>query len=878
MTKKKTQPVASQSGGVQVAGDAEVRGSLVGRDQHNTTTNNITVMLQMAGFTPPPDLADLRTKYLEHIRRQYHALDFKGIPQLDNLARSLALEDVYVPLVARPDLPAGETLERRLAGRGFDREALPADALVQLGKPEAAAPARVEEALRDQPRVVVLGDPGSGKSTLLKHLALRLVSEPDAPLPILVPLNAFADALQRSDRNLQAYLPDYFTGLASGVSDLGPLFTAALDHGQAVILLDGLDEVQRDRPRLAHKVEAFAREAVGRGNKVVVTSRIVGYREAPLESQTWALYTLLDFDDQQIEDFTAKWCLAFELSALGDTPEARAAAATERAGLLAALQANRGVTRLASNPLLLTILALIKRQGVSLPHRRVELYELYLKTLLTAWNKARALDKRQVGPDVDYTQTLLTLAPLALWLREENPTAGLVSERALLDWLTRHFMGEDWGLPRGPATEKAGEFLHSIRRYSNLLIERGAGQYGFIHLTFEEALAAYGLMQAEPETSLAVIQQHLTEPGWRETILLSIGVRGLLNREPRRAGEVVRAMLNMECTGDDVGQNLLLAGECLEDVEELGVGRPAAEAVKQALRAAAHNRSLPPAVQRDAGFILGRVGWAPEDLDQFIAIPAGPFLYGDDKHPQVIAEPFAIAKYPVTNRQYRRFVEAKGYDQREWWSDEGWRWREGTYDSQATEDYEKRRLAQRPPEKRNEPYFWYDSKWNNPLAPVVGVSWFEAEAYSQWLSKELGKPIRLPTEEEWERAARHTDGREYPWGDAFTRHHLNCAEWWGDQDDLDWDKWWDEKGYESASTTIVGQFTEGNSMAGLSDMSGNVWEWTNSWYETKQINRAVRGGSWDVDRRGARCACRFRFVPGFFDDVGFRVLSPGSYS
>ena len=64
-------------------------------------------------------------------------------------------------------------------------------------------------------------------------------------------------------------------------------------------------------------------------------------------------------------------------------------------------------------------------------------------------------------------------------------------------------------------------------------------------------------------------------------------------------------------------------------------------------------------------------------------------------------------------------------------------------------------------------------KWNNPLAPVVGVSWFEAEAYCNWLSEELGRPIRLPTEEEWERAARHTDGREYPWGKEFDRNRLD---------------------------------------------------------------------------------------------------------
>jgi formylglycine-generating enzyme required for sulfatase activity len=110
-------------------------------------------------------------------------------------------------------------------------------------------------------------------------------------------------------------------------------------------------------------------------------------------------------------------------------------------------------------------------------------------------------------------------------------------------------------------------------------------------------------------------------------------------------------------------------------------------------------------------------------------------------------------------------LDAGGYEKREYWSGDGWAWRTGTYDSKATEDYEKRWLANRPKEKRSEPYDWHDQKWNNPISPVVGITWFEAEAYCNWLSHEMGQPMRLPTEEEWERAARHTDGREYPWGE-----------------------------------------------------------------------------------------------------------------
>ncbi|MBM3131386.1 MAG: NACHT domain-containing protein, partial [Chloroflexi bacterium] len=672
--------IEKMSGGTVIEGEVTADRDVIMGDQ-----NNITLVIQMAGYAPAPNLTQLRDDYLAHLQRNYRALDFKGIPQLDNLSRELLLEEVYVPLVARGELPAGETWERRLAGRALAE--LPEHAEAMLAKGEAA-PVRVEQALAKQSRVVIIGDPGSGKSTLLKHLALRLASETNAPLPILVPLNAYADALAHGDRNLQTYLAEYFAGLAHGIANLAPLFADSIAKGQAVILLDGLDEVQRDRAHLVARVEAFTAEATARGNKVVVTSRVVGYRESPLAPKAWTLFTLLDFDRDAIEEFARKWCSAFEKSVRGDTPEAQASAEEERKSLIEAIDANPGVARLASNPLLLTILALIKRQGVSLPNRRVELYELYLKTLITAWSRARALDKRPVGPLLDYLETIGVLGPLALWLRQENPTAGIVPEERLREWLAKHFQGDEWGLKPGPAAERARTFLASVRTYSNLLLERGQGRYGFIHLTFEEALAARGLVrlgELSLHDSLAIICAHLTDPGWRETILLAVGVWGLVREEPRKAGEVARAILKHECAGENAGKGILLAGACLEDVGELGLGRVAAQEITDALLTAYRHRALPPTVQRDAGFILGRMGWTPPDLNAFIPIPAGEFLYGDDKRKTKIEKPFAISKYPVTNRQYREFVKAKGYDRREFWSDDGWAWRTGTWDSKASD-------------------------------------------------------------------------------------------------------------------------------------------------------------------------------------------------
>lgn len=847
----------------------------VQRDMVNVAGNQYNLFIQAVGaFIPPPDLEQLRRDYLDHIQRSHRALDFKGIPQLRSLTNELSLEEVYVPLMARPDFPEGETWERRVAGRAFGREALPEEALQEMGRGLSSAPVQIEEALREKKRVVVLGDPGSGKSTMLKYLALRLAKDTDAPLPILLPLNAYARALGQREINLQSYLVDYFAGRAEGVASLGPLFKEALANGKAVILLDGLDEVQSNRAALVQKVEAFAHEAVLRGNRVLVSSRIVGYRDAALNPKDWALYTLLDFTPEAIESFAEKWCLAFEKSTLGDTPEAEAAAKTERQGLLDAIRNNQGVGRLASNPLLLTILALIKRQGVELPKSRIKLYDRYLETLIEAWNRASALDKSAGRLSLDYEATLEVLGPLALRVREQNPTAGLVSTHQLHDWIAEHFMSDQWGLKNGPARERAREFLESVRRYSNLLVERGEGQYGFIHLTFEEALAAYGLIaagQIDRQKSLSIIQAHLTDPAWRETILLSVGVAGLINRQPLVAGEFVRGMLKMKCDTEHAGYHILMAGACLEDVGESGMGQLAAREVQEALLNACHNRTLPPAAQRDAGFSLARTGWIPNDLDGWVSFPTGSFLYGEDKKPAKIETPFSMQKYPVTNLQFKRFMSDKGYNRREFWSEEGWSWKTGTYDTKATGST-KTYLSQRPADKRNEPYFWHDEKWNNPLAPVVGVSWFEAEAYATWLAKELNRPVRLPTEQEWERAARGIKGREYPWGDTFDRAKVNCAAFWKQKDDADY-----AFDVDSAGTSMIDQFKDGETPEGIRDLSGNVWEWTNSWYEKEQTNRVLRGGSWFYSHWNVRCAGRFWFVPDYFFNLfGFRVVSPGS--
>lgn len=178
-------------------------------------------------------------------------------------------------------------------------------------------------------------------------------------------------------------------------------------------------------------------------------------------------------------------------------------------------------------------------------------------------------------------------------------------------------------------------------------------------------------------------------------------------------------------------------------------------------------------------------------------------------------------------------------------------------------------FGKRPQDKRSKPYLWDDSRFNNPLAPVVGVNYYEAEAYCVWLSNVLHRKIRLPAKEEWERTARGVNGRDYPWGNTFDRNRLNCQEYWHENSRLDWDNWMVS---DKSTTTVVVQFIEAISESGVCDLAGNVTEWTSSWQE-KRLHYAAYGGAWND------CCGRFNHQPNnvvLLDSMGFRVSTPGA--
>jgi formylglycine-generating enzyme required for sulfatase activity len=182
-------------------------------------------------------------------------------------------------------------------------------------------------------------------------------------------------------------------------------------------------------------------------------------------------------------------------------------------------------------------------------------------------------------------------------------------------------------------------------------------------------------------------------------------------------------------------------------------------------------------------------------IGDWALVPAGPFLFGDEKEKKKIEYDYEIGAFPVTCQEYLTFLEESKYE----WEGQG------------------------------------ESLSEKADHPVVEVSYEDATSYCKWLSEKEGAAIRLPTEEEWEKAARGEDGREYPWGDEFDQDKCNT----------------EESGI--GGTSEATRFPEGQSPYGCRDMAGNVWEWTST---KRKGYFVIKGGSWLDDRVFARCAYR----------------------
>jgi formylglycine-generating enzyme required for sulfatase activity/energy-coupling factor transporter ATP-binding protein EcfA2 len=795
----------------------------------------------------------------------------------------------------------------------------------------------------EQKRLVILGPPGSGKTTLLHYLVLvftgvvthTLRAQLGSPFPMIGRLR------ELGGEGGPAALTELLSRCCPVSGAPKGFFERRLRRGGCIVLLDGLDEVLDSElhQRVVGEIEKLVSDYPE--NIFVITCRVAGWRS---QLPGFRTYEIQELSSDNIRQFIGAWYREVlrtqKVNLLGASPAPEAVKqaegqALEEAGkrtemLWKALSANQGLLRISRTPLILSLITLVHyHRYADLPKGRSRLYQQCLEILLEIWDlKEKHLGL--AGPSLN--EKLMVLRAIAFHYLEQDL---LEAELPVIEQVVTPL------LPRINTPVGATELIRQIWERSGILVELAIGWYGFAHRALHDYLAAAYVVEKERDD---ILVEHAGEERWQEVTLIAVGlapekracrlVSSFLEDEREEAAGLEMAGLSLAedvQLGDDlrgkIRQRLLTrlgqeqaAGPFARLASALMAAdlKTATGWMEQALRGsdqelqlrvlgllgeldrehagpfipillkviadpdeAATVRARAAAAMAGIDVELDGAGWqvlkaARQDSDDsvkaaatwawcelgryqelgLVKVPEGEFMMGsddgfDDEKPQhVLYLPdFYIGRHTVTVTEFREYIKASGNQP-------------GVADC-------------------------LDGPLNHP---VVWISWHEALAYARWYG------YTLPSEAEWEKAARGTDGRRYPWGNEWRQGHANTAEYWSDGHTRKSiiHRFLRRRGPEQG-TTEIGRFSPlGDSPYGCTDMAGNVWEWTRSiwgkdWREPESVYpyqahdgredessdllRVLRGGAFCGSHRYARCSCRYGYEPDGRDlDVGFRVV------
>jgi formylglycine-generating enzyme required for sulfatase activity len=784
--------------------------------------------------------------YLREVARQH---GFFGKVYVDTAA-SAAVDVTPAPPPSNPDPDIAEHLDSLLAAIHPPKGHSPKEDTRQF---EVQSFAALTEALGQFERVAIIGDPGSGKTTTLRrfayHLAELAANDPKHALPIYVPLGGFMGG------DLATYIQAHFASNLP-LSDYLP----ADDNtpSRVILLLDGLNETARDN---VPAVEKWLKDNLK--VRVLLTCRKLDYTERELPLQR---VDVLPLDIPRILSFMAAYKLSaderedlfwglspaelrtiweiwrgegrgFDEFWFGEGVASKTSTAQDE--VLKRARQNiqtghyPGLLGLARNPFLLTItISLYQRNGGQVPRNRAELFGDFVSLLFKERGQPAA-DKTRLGW-IDVEQQTQALTQLAYRMQAQQKAT-----RVPYAWA------------RGVVAQVLPQHDPDHVLYlaaSAGLIDKGE-EVAFTHqLLLEYFVARHlrDLMLTTPATNIWKPANWWEPTGWEETAIL---LAGLYSDDPtpvldwlKHAQPELTARCVLESGANHPPKTTLddLRTIWLPRLTNLKTDPDPSGRATVGRGVSLLNLDTRPGIGLNA-----------DGLPEFdwVKIPGGKYRLGGDKkafrslpETEVELKPFALSRYPVTVAQYAAFVNGDGYTNREYWTEAGWAWRER--------------------DNITQPGYWNDPEWHIPNHPVVGVSWFEAYAFTQWASQRLGQTIRLPHEHEWEAAARGRERRIYAWGDDWDPRKCNAG----------------ETGIRR--TSAVGLFPTGATPdTGLLDMTGNVWEWCVNDYDTGSVDininnwRVLRGGSWnDPYTTYFRAAFRNRLSPdGRYNIRGFRV-------
>ena len=778
-----------------------------------------------------------------------------------NLKVPIDIADIYVSLRAMMDLrPTGhscfadaEDAEKCLRGQGVEQE---------ISVPDAF---RAAEGMATPRRgLVILGDPGSGKTTHLKRVLLWCLRGgpvqlglPKEMVPVFLPLRDLEPTAATLDAFIQEQLSDPLLETPAGFGK------RLMERGSLLFLLDGLDEVADpdQRGRVSRWIERALTLNRNRDCRFVVTCRFAGYTEDARLSADFLEMHVRPLDGDQAADFVNNWYRIVETGLAADKAQAAKLAKTKADDLLERLKqpefrAQR-VFELTRNPLLLTNICLIHQSQGGLPDTRSQLYEECVEVLLEKWRKAIGFTSR-----VTARTGRRVLQPAAYWMHRKERRRASASELAPV--IEPPLKAVNWD------DESAADFLHIVRDESGLLTGWSQDQYGFMHLGFQEYLAAREIQRlflADLGKSevLCQLAEKFGSGWWQEVILLLLAQADHCLFDPfmrevvKRPGFVEHADLLGMCLDESAERtpepfadllNLDAAGNperlwerqlaALRILERLDGG--ALEAIMDRLRGHPYDKIRQWVEERYKEERQDVIHPEPSGYE-LVLIEGGAFMMGSkesgDENPfhKVTVPDFYMGRYPVTNEEYGRFLKATGYE---------------------------------------EPEHWADRKFNQTKQPVVGVSWHDAKKFAEWAG------LQLPSEAQWEYACRAGTTTKFSWGDEPDCSKAN----YGNSSFAE-----ECKDANPGKTSPVGDYPP--NARGLYDMHGNVWEWCEDHYhdsyedapadgsawvdQEKDASRVLRGGAWDDPAERCRTAFRFRDDPGDrYADRGFRLaLRPG---
>lgn len=414
---------------------------------------------------------------------------------------------------------------------------------------------------------MILGDPGSGKSTLLKYLCIQITElrKKDHVLRNIIPvffrLSDYSDYYKKHKKSIYEFVTQHFD------IQYQDLFRENFEYSNLLLLMDGLDEITETSLRLKVTEQVMDLMARYPNNRYIVTSRIVGYQESKL-GVDFSHFKLVPFTVDEIKLFTSKWYDSLARHTDKDFERAK----HQAENLYDSISRNPSVLKLATNPLLMTIIALIHYQGKKLPSKRIELYDISTETFLEHWVQLRVTDEKQLQ---DKTEIIEILAPIAFGIHETKSNA-LIEESEFKDEFLKYFLEIHTNTTKVEAKKTCKEFIGFLRQQTGFFYEKGVDDdgsrfYGFMHLTFEEYLAAIEFVSKWSENQL-ILKDYIFQPRWTEIIRLAasqirLSFKGKAGRT--QTSNFLREILNVDDDFKDAQRPLQLA--CLIIADDVGI-------------------------------------------------------------------------------------------------------------------------------------------------------------------------------------------------------------------------------------------------------------------------------------------------------------------